>query len=311
MNKPFRILSIDGGGIRGVYPAHILSCIESKFGVDLHESFDLITGTSTGSIIAAAIAIRMHASEAVALYKQNGKKIFTKKDFCIPIKRDMLQPAVESVYDSNILARVLHATFKDVTLGEITKPLLIPSTDIGNGSVHVLKSGYCDGFTRDRHVLLRDVVLASSSAPTFFDPHKMGEYLLADGGLWANNPSLAAVIEAQKRFHVDLSDIRILSLGTGHEMKMYGVDLSRKWGLVTGWKHKDFIGFLLSLQSQSVDNYLTLMLKPHQIVRLNFKSEKPLPLDDASEIDSLISRADRDFTHQSDMIRRFFDDIQQ
>jgi uncharacterized protein len=308
MSKPFRILSIDGGGIRGVYPAHILSCLESRMGIDLFESFDMIAGTSTGSIIAAAIAIRIRASETVSLFKEHGKRIFTKKDFCIPFKKEMFQPAFDSVYESNVLANVLRSTFQDITLGEIKKPLIIPSTDIGNGTVHVLKSGYSNNFTRDRDVLVRDAVLASSSAPTFFDPCKLNAYLLADGGLWANNPSLASVIESQKRLGVDLDDIRVLSLGTGHERKRYGTEESRKWGLINGWKHKEFIGFILSLQSQSVENYLSLMLKPGQFLRVNFTSDKALPLDDASEISSLISRADHDFTHQSDAIRSFLVD---
>jgi len=307
MGNPFRILSIDGGGIRGVYPAHILRCIEERLQIDLYESFDMIAGTSTGSIIAAGIATGVPAVNIVEMYKKHGTGIFKKKRFYWPGKklRNMLQPMFGSVYDAQYLKRVLADVFQEKRLGEIVKPLLLPSTDIGNGCVHVLKSGYSKEFTRDNNVLVKDAVLASCSAPTYFDPHKLDHYLLADGGLWANNPALAAVIDAQKRLSIAQTDIRVLTLGTGHSKTMYGIDNSRKWGLITGWKHKEFISFILSLQSQSAMNYLNLQLRPEQILRIDFESDLPLPLDDVSKIDDLLTKADHDFTHNSEAIRRF------
>ncbi len=86
----------------------------------------------------------------------------------------------------------------------------------------------------------------------------------------------------------------------------HGINPARKWGLINGWHHKDFIGFILSLQSQSALNYLKLMLQPNQIIRIDFESDLPLPLYDVSIIDNLISRADHSFTHKSEQIRRFF-----
>ncbi|MBU0769679.1 MAG: patatin-like phospholipase family protein, partial [Proteobacteria bacterium] len=195
--------------------------------------------------------------------------------------------------------------FKDIKLGEITTPLLLPATDIGNGGVHVFKSGYSKDFTRDKEVLLRDAVLASCSAPTYFNPIKLREYLLADGGLWANNPSLAAVIDAQRRLNINLSDIRILSMGTGLAKTCYGVESDKKWGLLNGWRGKEFISFMMSLQAQATHNYLQLMLQERQLLRLDFESEQPLPLDDCSSIEDLISRADRVFTYNSSKIRDF------
>jgi patatin-like phospholipase/acyl hydrolase len=307
MGNPFRILSIDGGGIRGVYPAHILRCIEERLQIDLYESFDMIAGTSTGSIIAAGIATGVPAVNIVEMYKKHGTGIFKKKRFYWPGKklRNMLQPMFGSVYDAQYLKRMLADVFQEKRLGEIVKPLLLPSTDIGNGCVHVLKSGYSKEFTRDNNVLVKDAVLASCSAPTYFDPHKLDHYLLADGGLWANNPALAAVIDAQKRLSIAQTDIRVLTLGTGHSKTMYGIDNSRKWGLITGWKHKEFISFILSLQSQSAMNYLNLQLRPEQILRIDFESDLPLPLDDVSKIDDLLTKADHDFTHNSEAIRKF------
>lgn len=307
MGKPFRILSIDGGGIRGVYPAHVLQCVEERLRIDLFDTFDMIAGTSTGSIIAAGVATSVPAADMVAMYKEHGTEIFRKKRFFFPIKKykNIVQPMFHSVYESQYLENVLTGEFKDKRLGDIKKPLLLPSTDIGNGCVHVLKSGYSKDFTRDNTVMVKDAVLASCSAPTYFDPHRLKDYLLADGGLWANNPALAAVIDAQKRLGIAQGDIRVLSIGAGHSKTLYGTNVLRKWGLINGWKNKEFINFMLSLQSQSALNYLNLMLRPGQIKRIDFESDQPLPLDDVSLIDDLISKADYSFTYESESIREF------
>ncbi|EID4339979.1 TPA: patatin [Vibrio vulnificus] len=304
----FKILSIDGGGIRGVYPAHILKCFEEKLGINLLESFDMIAGTSTGSIIAAGVACDIRATEIVNMYKEHGEDIFKKKKSRIPFKkfRSITQPLLESVYDSGSLSKVLKSVFNDSTLGQIAKPLILPATDVGNGGVHVFKSAYDPTFNRDRLVKVRDAVLASCSAPTYFDPHKVDEYLLSDGGLWANNPALVAVIDAQKRLGINYDDIQVVSIGTGHSKVAYGLKHKGDWGLATGWRHKEFISFMLSLQSQSALNYLKLHLKPEQILRIDFESNTDLPLDDVSEIDNLISLADKNFTYGSKEISDFF-----
>ncbi len=220
--------------------------------------------------------------------------------------KNMVQPTLQSVFSSDFLNKIFSEVFQELTLGEIPKPLLLPATDVGNGCVHVLKSAYSKEFTRDNPVLVKDAVLASCTAPTYFDPHHISQYLLADGGLWANNPALAAVIDAQKRLGINVEDIRILSIGTGSSKTMHGTNPARRWGLINGWHHKDFIGFILSLQSQSALNYLRLMLQPIQITGIDFESTLPLPLDDISIIDDLKSRADHSLTHESEQIRRYF-----
>jgi patatin-like phospholipase/acyl hydrolase len=262
----------------------------------------LIAGTSTGAIIAAGIASNIAAGEIVDLYKEHAEGIFKPKKFS-----SKLSSLRRSEYKADYLHQTLYGVFGEKTLGQLEKPLLIPSTDIGNGCVHVFKSGYLKSFVRDANILVSDAVLASCSAPTYFDPHKIDSYLLADGGLWANNPSLAAVIDAEKRLGINRDDIQILTIGTGHSKTMYGTCMPRKWGFATGWKHKEFIGFILSLQSQSALNYLNLQLRSDQIKRIDFESDMPLELDDVGTIDDLISRANRDFTHNAEEIKRFID----
>lgn len=305
----FKILSIDGGGIRGVFPAHILSCISTRLNINVTDYFDMIAGTSTGSIVAAAIALKKEPKEIVSLYKEQGSKIFPKGKSCLPtclkLRLNFLRQLKKSTYEIEPLDNALKNVIGDVKLGDISIPLLIPATDIGHGGVHVFKSSYSADFTRDKNVLLRKAILASCSAPIYFDPTKVNEYLLSDGGLWANNPSLAAIIDAQRRLNIDLSNIKILSLGTGHARQSYGVNTERNWGFLNGWKGKEFINFLMSLQAQSINNYVQLMLQKNQFIRIDFDSDLPLPLDDYDSIDDLISRADRVFTYSSSEIKAF------
>lgn len=301
-NSTFKILAIDGGGMRGVFPAHILSCMIEHLGIRPDEHLDMIAGTSTGSIIAAAIACKIDPKEVISLYREHGSVIFSKKRSLYPLK---YRPAFRSLYGNEHLKAILKKMFGDIKLGEITIPLLLPATDIGNGGVHVFKSAYSRDFVRDREVLLREAVLASCSAPAYFNPTRVNEYLLADGGLWANNPSLAAIIDAQRHLSIDLANLRILSLGTGHAKTCYGVKADRKWGFLNGWRGKDFISFTMSLQGQSIHNYVQLMLNKDQVLRIDFESDCPLSLDDCSAIDDLISKADRTFTHSSQNIRNF------
>jgi len=301
----FKILSIDGGGISGVFPAHILKCIEERLGVNVFDYFDMIAGTSTGSIIAAGIACHKQPSEIAAMYRIHGAGIFgQKKKSWWPSR---IKQGMHSKYENKYLKTLLENEFGDTKLGDIEKPLLIPATDIGHGGVHVFKSSYSKNFTRDTDVFLKQAVLASCSAPAFLDPTTVDNYLLADGGVWANNPALAAVIDAQYRLNVDVKNIRILSLGTGQSKTAYGTNEKKNWGLLTGWKNLEFISFLLSLQAQSTQNYLQLMLGEDQLIRLNFESDNPLPMDDPAVLDDLISLADRTFTHKSAELIKFFD----
>lgn len=114
MDNSFKILSIDGGGIRGVYPAHILRCIEERLQVNLHDTFDMIAGTSTGSIIAAGIAVGMAPGDIVGMYQKHGARIFTKKSCLVPGKKlkDKIQPMLDSVNDSQYLAEILTEEFQ-------------------------------------------------------------------------------------------------------------------------------------------------------------------------------------------------------
>lgn len=303
MSKEFKILSVDGGGFRGAYSAHLLKHIEETYSIDWKKEFGLFAGTSTGSIIAAGLACGISAGDLADVYKKHGDEIFRKR---WALRKGM----VASRYSNAALKAQLLSIFGEITLGDVDVPLLIPATNIGQGCVHVFKSKYSDGFIRDPKVLVRDAVLASCSAPTYFAPHKVDENLLADGGLWANSPSLVAAIDAKKRLGQQLGNLRVLSIGTGHVKTFYPQKTSLKrglwgWGFLTRWQGGKFVEMILNLQAQNSANMLGLLLEPEQILRLNFESDGALPLDDPKEYADLIARAANECTHKADEIKTF------
>lgn len=303
MSGAHYILAIDGGGFRGAYSAHLLKRMEDEWGINWLKLFHTFAGTSTGSIIAAGLASGLSASKISEFYKKHGSKIFPRCYF----------PSFgifKSRYRNDYLRSVLKDVFQDQTLGQIKAPLILPATDIGNGCVHVFKSGYNGEFVRDKNVLIRDAVMASCSAPTFFDPYPIDGYYLADGGLWANSPSLVAISDAKRRLGKNLDDLRVFSIGTGIGRRFF----SQKqrwwhslmgWGFFTRWSGPKFISMVLNLQSETANNTVGLLLKPDQLLRINFESDKPLPLDEPRDLQDLISRADRDFSHNASKIKDF------
>ena len=317
MSKPFYILSIDGGGFRGLFSAHILRRMEETWGINWHQQFGMFAGTSTGSIIAAGLASGISATALSEFYVANGKSIFAKRWLS---RLDLLK-IFTSKYSHEVLKGLLEDVLGTTTLGDIGVPLIIPAVDIGNGCVHVFKSKYADGFIRDPGVRLSDAVLASCSAPTYFDPHVVdGKYQLVDGGIWANNPSLAAVIDAKYRLKVSLNDIQVLSLGTGKSKAFYPRSEGRwkdwfirswqGWGFATRWQRSKLLDLILNLQSDTAHNMLCLLfgespLDAQRVFRMTFESDNCLPMDAICHGDDWITRADHCFTHNAPKLQNF------
>jgi uncharacterized protein len=294
--KMFRILAIDGGGARGIFPAHLLALLEREHG-SLVEKFELIIGTSTGGIIAAAAATRVPLQRVVALYEEHAASIFAAK------------PAsfggyVRSKYRSEPLRELLDKIFGSQTMSAAMTRLVLPATDISNGNVFVIKSPYLPSFVRDKDIKLVDAVMASCAAPSYFDPVQVHEYLLADGGLWANNPSFVAYTEAIGKLQADPNEIRLLSVGTGTGHQFYDIGAQpSNWGLVCGWGLR-LVDTFLNLQSRTSSNASTLLLGDRYL-RVSFEETGPLALDDVAQIPRLKAKAGEEFTYKSETISKF------
>ena len=302
MQKPitrettFHVLALDGGGARGIYSAQILACIEQLTGVPVREHFDLIAGTSTGAIIAGAAAVGIPMDRVVELFKDESPRIFRK--------RRLGSFHIRSKYSRRSLEEVVRSCVSGLTLGEVSTPLMILGSDISTGGVHVFKSRYLkdlgEPYVRDANVVLSDAILASCAAPTFFDPVSVGDFLLADGGLWGNNPSIMALTESVSKFGRSVEQVRILSIGTGHSVNLYSQN--RLWGLITGWGREKLVSYVLRLQSDASANMAKLLLADRYL-RIDPEIEA-WDLDDIEHLDNLKALATRDFTVLSKAIMK-------
>ena len=295
-NDEFYILALDGGGTRGVYSAQVLACIEELNGAPLRERFDLIAGTSTGSIIAGSAAAGIPMSRVVKLFEKESPRIFKR--------RRLGSFHIRSKYSRRSLEHVVRSYVSDLTMGEIATPLMIMSSDISTGGVHVFKSRYLKDlgqpYVRDADVVLSDAILASCAAPTYFDPVSVGDFRLADGGLWANNPSMIALTEALSKFGRSVEQLRILSIGTGHSVNLYSEN--RLWGLITGWGREKLVSYVLRLQSDASSNMAKLLLTDRYL-RMDPEIDS-WDLDDIAHLDNLKAMATRDFALYSEEIAK-------
>lgn len=300
------ILSIDGGGIRGLIPAIILVELEKRLVASgrtgpIADYFDVIAGTSTGGIIAAGLTCphpdgggtpACTASDLVALYEQEGQQIFDTTVFA-KLRRAFLNPAsiFDPRYDATPLEQKLKARLGDRMLSEALTTVVITAYDITERKAKFLTNGRSsDGKPSDDY-LFHEVARATSAAPTYFEPALVQNFTLecnetlVDGGVFANDPALCAVFEAKKLGYHD-EELHILSLGTGSNNREYAYSDARNWGAF-GWidpaRGAPIISILMQGQS-STTSYQMQRLYGDRYLRLDCLLKNASDeLDDASK----------------------------
>lgn len=228
----YKILSIDGGGIKGIIPAALLATIEETTGKKIVDHFDLIAGTSTGGILALGLGLGFSARELLALYMDNGDKIFRKPLWTkIPFFNNY--GIFTTKYNTTPLQGLLKEKFKGKLLGQSKTRLLIPAFDIIKNDICVFKTSHDKRFELDYKIPAEDIALATSAAPVYFKPHKtINGNTLVDGGILANNPTLLAVIEGIGVLNWPAERIAVLSLGCSEEVPWYGKLAQKRPGLL-------------------------------------------------------------------------------
>ncbi|MGE3250558.1 MAG: CBASS cGAMP-activated phospholipase [Hyphomonadaceae bacterium] len=260
-DREFRLLSIDGGGIKGIFAAALLARLESVHlaGRGLASCFDMIAGTSTGAIISLGLGAGTPASHILDLYMERGAAIF-------PHRRQfgVLGPA----FSSAALAREMKSMFGEQVLGDLTARVCIPSADGRHGDVAVFKTPHHPDFKRDWAMLIKDVALASSAAPTFLRVHEADGYQFIDGGVWANNPVMVGVVDALSCFDIRASQIRILSIGAGMTKPLLGAG-PLAFGGALGWLHRGIlIESMMHYASVNADGQASLLVGRDRILRV-------------------------------------------
>ena len=210
MRDPMRrILTIDGGGIKGVFPAAFLATLEDELGGPIADYFDLIAGTSTGGIIAIGLGLGMTAKELLYLYRESGGRIFRRRRFGA-----RAMGLFRAKYTNGALRQVLVDAFGERYLGESKTRLLIPSLNLAAERVHLYKTSHHPKLVNDYKVPAVEVALATVAAPTYFPIHVSPEGVpYIDGSMWARNPLGLAIIEAIGVLEWKRDEIKVLSLG--------------------------------------------------------------------------------------------------
>lgn len=269
--RSFKILSIDGGGIRGVLPAKVLAELESRYlgGESIGSYFDLIAGTSTGGIIALGLSVGKRAREILNLYEAKASTIFPENWIQRRLRNngllDVFTRGTRYRYDRNALSSALHFEFQDKTIGDSTTRLCIPTFD-ENSEVNVIKTPHHPDYRIDWKDELVDVALKTSAAPTYFVAHSSKGRRYLDGGIWANNPVMVALVDVLTCYQVPRNCIHILSLGCSEG----SFEMSECMLMRSGTLHwSNIINAAMKLQSENVVGQAGLLIGRHNVLRVD------------------------------------------
>ena len=286
----FQVLSLDGGGLKGLFTAALLAHWEESRKTRIIEHFDLIAGTSTGGIIAIGLGLGFTAAQIRDLYLQKGELIFPPSLFA------NARHYMDVKYSSEGLRTALEELFGSRKFGESKIPLLIPAYDPKFEGIHIFKTPHHKRLQNDYRELAVHVALATSAAPTYFTPHAKDSGLeLVDGGVWANNPVMLAVAEGMGYLGRDQKSIAALRIGTTDEV--YSIESIRTAGgkvLMAG----PLISFMMRGQAQSASGMTKHLLSRDRYHEIDPKvAAGDFKLDKLSH--ELLALADAQWRHQS------------
>lgn len=248
------VLSIDGGGVRGIVAAVLLDALEGELQAagykgSISDCFDVIAGTSTGAIIASALCAPneqgsgplLSPSQLRDLYRRESRRIFPARALPFIPVIGAIRQLFGPLYSPKPLGRILDNAFNDLDFVNPRRNLLITAYSLEPRDVVFFRGGphtppgdeLCTGTVR-----IADAVLGAAAAPTFFPPHVVinrrtgRRRTIIDGAVFINDPAIAAFAEAIRLFPDD--DIRVISIGTGRIVQPIAFDLARRWGFF-GW----------------------------------------------------------------------------
>ncbi|MEO5350172.1 MAG: patatin-like phospholipase family protein [Magnetococcus sp. YQC-3] len=311
---PLRILSIDGGGLKGAMPAAFLATIEEQTGQRIIDHFDLIVGTSTGGIIALGLGLGLSASEILHFYQEKGPGIFGQTPGTTWHRRlfkhyfRKVKQLVKNKHDPASLRTALEEVFQDRRLGESQTRLVIPAWHSVRRTPYLFKTAHHQRLEVDYKEKVVDVALATAAAPTYLPTHQIESgVMLTDGGVWANNPTGVAAVEAAGVLNWKMSDVRMLSLGCTDEYFVVDPDAGFISMGITG-------GIELMFQGQSFGALSTAKLllgggteSLERLLRVDVTVPKGFAaMDDASRIKELSGLGRSEARERLPQIRREF-----
>jgi patatin-like phospholipase/acyl hydrolase len=275
----FRILCLDGGGIKGVFTAAALARIEEQTSKSIVDHFDLICGTSTGGILAIGLSMGIPAKELLRFYVERGPTIFPVTSLIARYRGWFRQLVLGPKHSHVVLKQELQGVLKDRLFGHAKCRLAIPSYDAVRGRIYIFKTAHDPRFINDIGIPAVDVALATAAAPTYFAAaalQRSGKFI--DGGVWANCPVLVALVEAAAFLKIPLSDIDMLSIGTTTEPFSIANNENAsalKWNI-------GLVNLMFEAQTEMALAQTSVLLEG-RLHRINFKATAGrFSLDDAS-----------------------------
>lgn len=306
-SRNFRILALDGGGLRGTFTAAVLAKWDDMLGKrgasHLASHFDLIAGTSTGAILAIGLALDMFPAEILEFYRQKGPQIFPKDR--------KLRHWLRSKHDAATLRSLLTEAYGDKTLAQHARcRLVIPTVKAKHGQAEVIVTPHSPDRTAYRDISAVDAALASSAAPSYFDesmwkgPIVLETFL--DGGVWANNPVLPALAETVRYLKVPLDRIDVLSVGTLTSESDFSSALGKG---KAGWA-LDSVDLFMAAQEHGAMIQVDGFLGPARHLRVNQQVPLDIKLDDTEAIAEMAARGNEVAKETFAVVRsRFLDGL--
>lgn len=201
--RPLKILSIDGGGFKGLYTAALLRELEKAHGW-ITDHFDMLCGTSTGALIVLPLSIGKSASDIVEFYKQWGPRIFPQQGRLGGLRRWIRFAWRKSKYGNARLKQAAESILGTHRMDDANTLLCVPSFNVTTSKPRVFKTDHDHALNRDAKILMFEVAMATAAAPLFFPIAACREdnepVYYIDGGIWANNPAMVGLTEACRFF---------------------------------------------------------------------------------------------------------------
>ncbi len=258
----FSLLSLDGGGIKGIFSAAVLAALEEDLNIKIADHFDLIAGTSTGGIIAIGLGLGLTPRQILNFYLDNAAKIFPSSN------RRWFRGWLGVKYSNEPLIKSLKDIFGNKTFGCSTKRLIIPSYSLTSDEVYNFRTAHHVRLRRDYKIPAWQVAAATSAAPTYFPAFReINNSRLVDGGVWANNPLMLGIVEAITALDADRSQMRAFSIGTTYSKNAYQDHFNTAGKL--RWVSK-MTNLFMTGQKHASLNHAQLLLGKDNLSRVDF-----------------------------------------
>ena len=273
MSRPYRILSLAGGGVRGIFQAEFLASLEKQLKDDFSNRVDLVVGTSTGALVGLAIALKIPIGDIVAFYRTEAHKVFDRRLFSNVRKGPH--------YDQGALRALLERVYKKKKLCDAEASVVITSAALDRHQ-HRIFSNIPALSGTDHEISAADAALASAAAPTYFAPVAFADGALSyvDGGVWANSPSLLAVLIAHYQLGVPLDAIRLLSVGTGFYPTGISPAAYRELRPMSPGAIRSMLELMWGCQASFSETYADVLVPKGHYLRVDAQLQQDIPLDD-------------------------------